>query len=463
MTRFIRIAAALMLLTATAASAADKLAITGSIRVRAEEWSFFDTPGRDDEYGYLASLIRVGVGQQRRRFDWNFEVAQPTLLSLPDNAVAPSPQGQLGLGASYFAANGGENVAGLFVKQASIKLKWTNDALRIGRFEFADGSEVAPKNAMLAAVKNARVAQRLIGPFGFTHVGRSLDGAQYVHNKGPWNFTAVAARPTSGAFRVHGGENLSVNLGYAALTHSRDDADERIFAIGYSDRRHIVPTDNRPLAQRQADKGDIDIATVGAHYLRAVGNFDLLAWGAIQRGDWGALDHKADALALEGGYHWTTPMKPAIRAGLDRTSGDDDARDGEHGTFFQVIPTTRAYARFPIYNMMNSTDAFVQFSIKPTAKLGIASEFHSLRLTSSNDLWYSGGGAFDGNAFGFAGRTANGHHDFARTIDTSLDYAIDAKTSVTIYGAHAFGGDVVSAIFPGDSASFVYLEFTRKF
>ena len=52
-------------------------------------------------------------------------------------------------------------------------------SIRVGRFEFLDGSEATPANATLAAVKRDRVVQRLIGNFGFTDVGRSLDGVQY--------------------------------------------------------------------------------------------------------------------------------------------------------------------------------------------------------------------------------------------------------------------------------------------
>jgi len=73
----------------------------------------------------------------------------------------------------------------VFPKQAFIRIKNLDrqgkQSLRIGRFEFSDGTETAPANATLAAVKRDRVAQRFLGPFGYTHVGRSFDGIQYTY------------------------------------------------------------------------------------------------------------------------------------------------------------------------------------------------------------------------------------------------------------------------------------------
>jgi hypothetical protein len=36
-----------------------------------------------------------------------FELEQPSLIGLPSDAIAPAPQGQLGFGATYRAANPG--------------------------------------------------------------------------------------------------------------------------------------------------------------------------------------------------------------------------------------------------------------------------------------------------------------------------------------------------------------------
>lgn len=454
-----------LLLVAVSANAADPVKFSGSARIRSESWSFFEANGFDDRYTYLAVLLRASLAQQLNpSLDWQVELAAPALLGLPDHAIAPAPRGQLGLGATYFAANGDENAVGLFPKQAFVRWKSGTHALRAGRFEFNEGSEVAPKNATLAALKNARVAQRLIGAFGFSHVGRSADGVHYVFNRDALNVNAALFRPTQGAFNVEGlGEVDDVGLGYASLNYSRPNADERIFLITYSDRRDLVKTDNRPASVRAQDFGDIEIATIGGHYLALFGKTDVLVWLALQGGDWGALEHHAGALALEAGYHFDGPRAAAVRGGIFRSSGDDDATDDEHGTFFQILPTPRPYARFPFYNAMNSTDTFVQFSFKPMAKLTVATELHRLRLSEEADLWYSGGGAFEDKSFGFAGRTSNGNDELARVVDLSVDYALNPKTSLTGYIGLAKGGEVVDAIFDDDGGALVYFEVIRRF
>ena len=82
-----------------------------------------------------------------KRYDWKVEFAVPVLLGIPDKAVLPAPQGQLGLGGSYYAANDKQqNTAFIFPKQAYVRLKDGGSSLQAGRFEFTDGSEVKPKD-----------------------------------------------------------------------------------------------------------------------------------------------------------------------------------------------------------------------------------------------------------------------------------------------------------------------------
>jgi hypothetical protein len=246
------------------------------------------------------------------------------------------------------------------------------------------------------------------------------------------------------------------------------NADARLFGMAYEDGRNAdksVKTDNRPLATRQADNQDIKIYTLGADYIKTIGQFDVLAWGALQGGDWGALDQSANALAFEAGYQpKNVKMRPWLRAGYYRASGDGNAADGKHKTFFTPLPTPRLYARFPFYNQMNSEDLFAQFILRPTPKLNLRSELHSLKLANSNDLFYSGGGAFQDSGFGITGRPSGGNSKLADLIDFSADYAISPKSSIGLYFGYAKGGDVIETTFAGKkNATLGFVEYTRKF
>jgi hypothetical protein len=259
---------------------------------------------------------------------------------------------------------------------------------------------------------------------------------------------------------------------YGALTGRAGAAPHvsewRAFAIGYDDRRHdLLKVDNRPVAARRADTTHIAIATFGGHYVRAdktkAGTFDLLAWGAVQSGSWGVQTQRAGAFAVEGGWQPGTRWKPWLRGGWDFGSGDGNANDTTHGTFFQLIPTPRVHARLPFYNMMNTSDVFGEGVLRPSSKVTLRADVHGLRLSDAADLWYQGGGAFQPSTFGYAGRPSGGHSAFSTLTDVSADVAVSPHLSVSGYYGHAFARAVTQAIFGHPGAHFGYVETLIRF
>lgn len=465
--------------TQTSSSMLGRVTVSGSLRTRLEAWDWFPGSG-NNTYAYDGSLLRLGLKGESKNYDWQFELALPILLGLPSRSVVPNAQGQLGFGGTYFAANSGNtNTALPFIKQGFLRFKNLGDekhqALTFGRMEFNEGAEITPKNPTLATVKQNRIAQRLVGNFGFTHIGRSLDGAQYVFDDTKTNITLLGARPTRGVFQVDGWGELNINLFYGAVTREFSGqhyaGEWRLFGIGYSDYRDgIVKTDNRPLGQRRTDQDHIHLATGGGHFLQAaetrVGVFDLLFWGALQGGSWGTLGQLAGAAAVEAGWQPTVwqRLRPWIRGGFDYGSGDGDPNDRTHGTFFQLLPTPRGYARFPFYNLMNIHDAFGEIIIRPYRNLVLRTDVHSLRLARHDDLWYVGGGAFQPWTFGYIGRPSNGSSGLATLYDASLDFGISSHVNVALYYGHAAGKDVIENIYPnGRHANFGFVEWTIKF
>jgi len=65
---------------------------------------------------------------------------------------------------------------------------------------------------------------------------------------------------------------------------------------------------------------------------------------------------------------------------------DKDSTDREHGTFYQMLPTARKYAFFPLYNLMNNEDLFIQAIFKPKEAFTIRTDLHSLSLQNKHDL-----------------------------------------------------------------------------
>lgn len=454
--------------------------LSASLRVRGEHWDWFGNDAAGS-YGFVGALLRVGLAQSGTAASWSVELAAPALVGLPDDAIAPAPRGQLGLGGTYYAANDQDNApASVFIKQAYVRIGRPpargGHALRLGRFEFADGTEMAPRNATLATLKRDHIAHRLLGTFAWSHVGRSLDGAQYSFDRpGRVNVTALGALPTRGVFDVSGMSSLNVRVGYAAATKAFDwrggSGEWRLFSLAYQDRRSVVKTDNRPLAVRQGDAAAVSVGTFGAHYLHVVrtpaGDVDVLLWGALQGGDWGGLTQRGSAGAAEIGFQPGRTgsreqpfLKPWIRAGWFRSSGDADPTDGRHGTFFQVLPTPRIYARMPFYNQMNIDDVFGSLSLG-IARVTFRAEVHGLRLAESADLWYQGGGAFEPGTFGYVGRPSGGSRGLATLLDVGADVNLGAL-SLSAYVARASPRAAITHLFPSGAGRLFYMEATVR-
>ena len=461
--------------TAQAPIKLGSVTITTDVRTRVESWDWFEAGVADNSYSYSGSLFRLGFSQQKKQVDWQLELAAPVLGWLPERAIAAGAAGQLGLGATYFAANDRRREIGMgFVKQGFLRLKGGDGAntLRFGRFEYMDGTEAAPKDATLAALKRDRIAHRLIGNFGFSHVGRSLDGFHYVHSKPSTNVSVVVAKPTRGVFQTDGWGELDIGLASVTLTKQiafgKNAGELRVFGIQYHDWREVLKTDNRAQALRAADKGNLRIVTAGGHYLHAfkgtAGTFDVLFWGVLQGGRWGSLDHRAGAVDVEVGYQPNERvLKPWIRAGYSYGSGDDNPNDNRHNTFFQILPTPRIYARMPFYNMMNNEDTFGELVLRPHAKVTARTAVHMLRLAEQNDLWYQGGGAFQPWTFGYAGRPSNGNRSLATVFDVGAEVQINPNVAVGAYFADAESKSVISRIYPNDErARFGYVELRLR-
>jgi hypothetical protein len=462
--------------------AGQPLTISGTMRARWEVWNWF-TPGKvangqdNNRYFFEDMFVRLGAGYQINGVKAFAELMTPALLNLPDNAAAPAPQGALGLGATYYTANNHQYGASVFLKQGYLEFRDKLEQgtyLKGGRFEFADGTDLIPRDPELRWLVKMRIQQRLIGPFDYTDIARSFDGALARYGSPQWNLTAMYGVPTKGAFDLDGMDEIrNMDLVYAALNAGPNrwwgTSVGRIFYIYYDDGRGLTKVDNRPAAVRAADRRPIDIHTAGVDFARTFtlgpGKADVLLWGAGQLGGWGRLTQESWAAVGEVGYRFVkAPWKPWLRAGYTSTSGSGSKGGDVHGTFFQILPTARLYAQFPFYNMMNSNDLSSELVLAPRENIETRTTLHNLWLSSSRDLWYQGGGAYDNDFFGYAGRPSFGRAYLATLLDTGVTWKVNRHLSTYVYYGHAFGGSVASAIYPvSKQADYGYVEATFTF
>lgn len=430
----------------------------------------------DSNYDYFFTRSRLAIALRNPYIGAFVQAQHVYMWNLPENSIAPAPQGALGFGATYYAHARSDTDHSLIIRQAYLdfpRLFIKGLSARIGRFDYADGQEVTyKKNAKVTWLKNARLSDRMIGAFDWSAYNRSFDGVQAAYDHKAFNLYTSVTHPTQGGYENEAQKTISsIDLGNITATIKYGEllknTEVRAFYYYYNDHRNISSI----LGESGLRDGNIRINTFGTHWLHTentkAGVVDLLFWGAFQDGEWGAVDHGAWTAAIEGGFQFTNiPSKPWIRGGYFISSGDSDPTDGKHGTFYQMLPTARKYALFPFYNLMNNQDLFIQAIVKPKEAFTIRADLHSVSLQNKNDLWYMGAGPTQGSGtiFGYVGRPGNNHKGLATVLDISPSYTLNKYLSANLYYGHAFGGDVIKSIYHNSSnGDLFYVEMKAQF
>jgi hypothetical protein len=354
-------------------------------------------------------------------------------------------------------------------------------SLKVGAQDIKLGTEVMYPEANWRYVKIARGSQRLVGTVGWTHAERTNNAAVASYDFGDYFAYAFGASPTQGVFDLPNAYlgNHKINYGGVTLTAKRgvllENTEVRPFFLSYTDRRNP--------ASGGLPNGNVRVHTLGASligiYPKGPGNVDVLLWGAWQWGDWpgstpGAdnLDHGAYAVVAEGGYQFTNaPMKPWLRGGLNMASGDGDSTDGNHGTFFNMLPTNHLYYGFADQlALQNLMDWFVQLKFTPIAKTDLNLFLHHFQVHRVEDRNYRGTGAFNRQVFGFPSNpTCVGVGCTGRkNIGTELDIigTWNAHKHVQIQGGYSFmwGSSIMKANFPTDEdVRFAYVQVVLRY
>ncbi len=457
------------------------LRINGEFLSSYESWNYFRPESTvNNSYDLWVVRSRLGVMLSSAYVDGFAQAQYSGLYGLPDDAVSLT-NGPLGLGAAYFLANQSANPSNVFLKQSYVNFKLgelglPGASVKTGRFELIEGMEYSSGVEKFDALKRRRLAERFVGGFNAIYVGRSFDGFSVVYDRPAFNMSVSGVRPTQGNLTVQGQKEISdINILYAALTSKKDSlvpgTEGRLFYLHYDDQRDARVIDNRPLSARPLLIDEkLSIHTIGAHVMSLQqfesGSLDALCFGSYQFGNWTNQSHQAWAIGAEAGYQWhKLPLRPWLRAVYYRSSGDDDARDGKHQTFFSAVPSGRLYAKFPFFNQMNIQDIFLEVIVSPAAKAQININLHQLSLANANDLLYGGlGAALKSGAFGYSGNSAHGHGDIGQLIDIAFTHNYSKHLTWRLYYGHAFGGNAMKSIFPGKSdANNFLIDFNLVF
>ncbi len=441
---------------------------------RAESWSFFDPgpSGGDPTYSFLGNRMTLGVNASSPRWEATGAFQYIQLFGLPRMSIGP---GALGSGGYYYYSAGNRNAYQFYARALNFGFKSKDKGLRVvgGRMGYTSGAEGDSGVPSLEHVKRDRLDSRLIGEFEWSIIQRAFDGVRVDVDRPGWRLTGAALMPTQGGYEESASPTITkIQLYSAAATFKPHVvipwSELQIFSHTYRDRREVeTRPDNSPFTVTEAN---ITVTAFGASQVGIFptdfGEVDSVVWLAGQAGDWYGDPHRAWSLAAEMGHRWTAmTWQPWARVGLLYASGDQDPTDARHGTFFQMVPTSRRYSLSNTYAQMNIKDLFGQVYLYPTSSVSLRADVHRLSLADPNDRWYAGSGATArrGIFFGYSIRPSNAATSLGTVVEGSADVTINRYWSMNAYLGHIVGGEVVKRLFTGHRLSFFYLENVLAF
>jgi hypothetical protein len=436
---------------------------------RVESWSFFDPPpdAGNPDYTFLGNRITMGVRTSSRRWEAAGAFQYIQLFHLPQNAIGPAA---LGSGGYYYYSSNNSNAYQFYAHAMNFAFKSPDKGLRItgGRMGYTSGAEGQSGVPSLEAVKRERLDSRLIGEFEWSIIQRAFDGVRVDLDRPGWRLTGAALMPVQGGYEESASPTMTRLQLYSAAATFKPHvvipwSELQVFSHTYRDRRQVeTRPDNTPYTVPNAD---ITVTAFGASQVgifpTVAGEVDSVVWLAGQVGDWYGDRHRAWSVAAEIGHRWTAmAWQPWVRAGLLYASGDNDPTDDRHGTFFQMIPTSRRYSLSNTYAQMNMKELFGQVYLYPAKSVSIRADVHRVSLADPNDRWYAGSGATAsrGIFFGYSIRPSNAATALGTVIEGSADVKIKPWWSMNAYLGHIRGGDVVTRLFAGNRLTFFYVE-----
>ncbi len=380
-----------------------------------------------------------------------------------------------GAGALYRA-----NAAGKSKTSAQrIRQLWTEvrpfDGLtvRIGRQDINLGTELMYPEGNWKYLKVARGSQRVVGTVGWTEGERSNDGVTLGYDFGDQYLYLFVVKPTTGVFDINSSYASQGDILYGGLSWTVKrgawipDTEVRFYGIYYEDSRDAADGAFGGLNDQTLRVWSAGFSSMGI-YPCGEGYADLTLAAAYQWGNWPAAgsdqNHRAWAGILEAGYQFTkVRMKPWFRAGVNLASGDGSATDGDHESFFNVLPTNHLYYGFADqYALGNLIDYFAQLKLNPIPKMGVNVFLHQFTMMTDDDGRHFGTGAFNKNSFGYGLQPSGGHRGMGTELDAVLSYKLNRRVDLQAGYAYMWGHALFNDL-ADDDVRFAYFQVTVKY
>lgn len=326
--------------------------------------------------------------------------------------------------------------------------------------------------------------ERLVGAYDWNNITRVFDAAK-VTLQTEWVsadfFTSRVVIPQDHHFDTDNDHELFSGM-YATTAKIPANTLDLYFLSRNASAAALTDVPSPQLPQPSAR----DIYTVGGRVKSKpgeIGNFDYSVEGAYQFGSFrdtraGApaarLRQDAFMAVVQGGYTLSDVWaKPRLGAEFDYGSGDDNPKDGTHGTFDNLFPTNhKFYGMMDFASLQNIIDAGVNLSLHPCYQVSFTLMGNSLWLANTHDSFYQVNGLPRGGTATTPGTGYGVNPTYNSYVGS--EFTTIVGWSVTRWAlleggfGHFFHGDYLSQTwlapgFGARDASFAYAQVTVKF
>jgi hypothetical protein len=134
-------------------------------------------------------------------------------------------------------------------------------------------------------------------------------------------------------------------------------------------------------------------------------------------------------------------------------SGDDDAADGDVGTFQNLFPTNhKYYGALDLFSWQNIHQPGLTLQVSPVKNLSVRFDYQMFWLADTADAWYRANGTkqvrpIDDQADNYAGSE----------IDVTVSWKAHKNLALTAGYSHFFTGDYLQATGTASDADFGFV------
>lgn len=296
--------------------------------------------------------------------------------------------------------------------------------------------------------------ERFVGPLNWSNTSRVFDAVKLVYSPRTWLqldtfFSQVVRNEATRVDKTVHDDNFYGF--YAAYNKIKDHVIDSFLFIRNKQDESLV-------SERAGKKGDLREYTLGNRFKGKRGAVDYGTEYALQFGRRAHDEIEAWAFHQELGYtflaEWGTPR---LYAEYNHASGDRNPTDGVVSTFDNLFPTNHSkYGAIDFLSLKNMNDVMLGTSVKPHAKVKLASEFHWFFLDAKESPWF--------NASGGTFRSANPNADtqLGEELDLTASYAINQYLTALVGYSHFFAGPFAQDTGGNDDANFIYTQLMFK-